>query len=565
MEWSDLAVEDHCLYMRVLFKTEIDCTRKEELKDKLVDKYVDKLIYLFEKSAPDSYPHCASIICKTSDLNLIRSELKRHFTSIRGCSVDSKTLDADSSQLTFYSPPKDINLNVSFFDSKSTFEVEGSTKNLGKFLYGYSKSIQNMSGGTIDTSSLTMKTLTHPERMTLCQKIERNLAHESEPWEPFTDDETDSANEDETQEPSTTENQPVTLATNTPDNDTPPESQQTLDPPLIINETPLPSSSYDQKLDMIIQKLTSLETNTAQLSSRIDNVLTTIDGLTKRIEKAENKLDKMEQILPKYESMKTEIEKLECRIHDIEEKNSEMNVSPISSDPLPFPTSQDIIQQLIDAKFKEYTSRPKTQPQKHAKYEPTTIDEVDHDLFLVGDSNTYGIKENILKNGKSATKVMAYQIDHAINALEIVKVKRPPQKLMIHVGCNHLSSDAENNLDEIKENYNKLFQLIDKKFPDTDIHLSEIFLRRERNLESEVKELNMFLASACKTRHNYQMIKHSFNIDSPYHHLRDNRHLSPAGFHNFLINIRLQMLGIPNRYRSKQQPTQFWGFNFKKK
>ena len=168
MEWSDLAVEDHCLYVRVLFKTEIDCTRKEELKDKLVDKYVDKLIYLFEKSAPDSYPHCASIICKTSDLNLIRSELKRHFTSIRGCSVDSKTLDADSSQLTFYSPPKDINLNVSFFDSKSTFEVEGSTKNLGKFLYGYSKSIENMSGGTIDTSSLTLKTLTHSEHMTLC-------------------------------------------------------------------------------------------------------------------------------------------------------------------------------------------------------------------------------------------------------------------------------------------------------------------------------------------------------------------------------------------------------------
>ena len=92
MEWSDLAVENHCLYMRVLFKTEIDCTRKEELKAKLVNKYVDKLIYLFEKSVPDCYPHCASIIFKTSDLDFNRSELKRHFTSIRGCLVDSKAL-----------------------------------------------------------------------------------------------------------------------------------------------------------------------------------------------------------------------------------------------------------------------------------------------------------------------------------------------------------------------------------------------------------------------------------------------------------------------------------------
>ena len=195
-----------------------------------------------------------------------------------------------------------------------------------------------------------------------------------------------------------------------------------------MNETPLPSTSNDQKLDMILQKLSSLETNTAQLSSRIDNVLTTIDGLTQRIVKAESKLNKVEQILPKYETLKTDLEKLECRIHDIEEKNNEianLNVSPISSEPLPFPTSQDIIQQLIDAKFKEYSSKSKSQPPKRTKYEPTTIDEVDHDLFLVGDSNTYGIKENILKNGKSATKVMAYQIDHAINALEIVKVKRP--------------------------------------------------------------------------------------------------------------------------------------------
>ena len=112
----------------------------------------------------------------------------------------------------------------------------------------------------------------------------------------------------------------------------------------------------------------------------------------------------------------------------MEEKNNEianLNVSPISSKPLPFLTSQDIIQQLIDAKFKEYSSRPKNQPPKHTKYEPTTIDEVDHDLLLVGESNTYGIKKNILKNGKCTTKVMAYQIDHPINALEIVKVKRP--------------------------------------------------------------------------------------------------------------------------------------------
>ena len=55
------------------------------------------------------------------------------------------------------------------------------------------------------------------------------------------------------------------------------------------------------------------------------------------------------------------MEKLECRIHEIQEKNNEMvdiNVSPISSEPLPFPT--------LYSNWKALSSKNTTQDQKTA-------------------------------------------------------------------------------------------------------------------------------------------------------------------------------------------------------
>ena len=80
---------------------------------------------------------------------------------------------------------------------------------------------------------------------------------------------------------------------------------------------------------------------------------------------------------------------------------------------------------------------------------------------------------------------MAYKIEHAITALQGLTPTRAPAKLMCHLGTNHISSNENdiNDLDEIKSNFTELFDLIDAKFPETDIYLSELFTAESEKLE----------------------------------------------------------------------------------
>ena len=124
---------------------------------------------------------------------------------------------------------------------------------------------------------------------------------------------------------------------------------------------------------------------------------------------------------------------------------------------------------------------------------------------------------------------------------------------MVQIGTNHDSSLPQytNVIEAIKSHYNKLFDILQEKFPGCKIYISEIFIRREDKLKGDADSLNSFLKTACTTQ-KFTLIRHSYNIDSKQRHLKDKRHLSMSGFWAFLINIRLYMFSMAPRFKFNQ-------------
>ena len=629
MENNELIAEEEYLFVRVIFNPNLDYNRREALLSNLTVEFSDKLILIYKKQGTEL--SCNTIVSKVLKYNFeeLKEELERYFRNIRGCVISKKCEES-----CFYSPTKNINIRVAFTGKSSTFEVKGSTENLGKFLQAYSNSVQEISIGIlkpVDTTSLNMNSLKKP--MSLCEKIERNCwmddDDDSLKWPELTGDSSSWSSEQSTEkstEKSESPTQPTTEATPSNDEtqapiiyaqDTP---QDTVSPPLVSTPPPIAetqistpstiantatsslnqvkpsspasttsstkaqssvtiptnaistilsssnmesseSSSTHAKLDLVLQKLTKLD----QISSTLDKALDKIAVLTSRLNTAETRVSSMEKTVEKIEDnyvSRAAFNELECRLNaaltDLQQKISSTtnnNSTDIDNSNTQLPPH---LVELIDNRIE--VLKPKSQQksqERNSKYEPITIDEVDHDFLIVGDSNTYPIKEGIMKHGMSAAKMTTYRIEQATEAIEKLNVKRIPEKLFFHLGTNHISSfeNQENDIEDIKQKFESLFKAIDKKFPDADVHLSEVLIRREQNVEKDVKTINAFLKDTCSRHKNYRLVKHSFSIDSPRYHLRDKRHLSRSGFTRFLANIRWQVLGLTpkSHYRQSNQ------------
>ena len=580
---KDLIVEERDLFVRVILNPDLNSDSKKSLISELVDKYIDRLVFVLEYKDRESKDLvCESIVSKTEKykLKLVQEELEAHFTTIRGCDISK-----NDGTLTFYSPPKDINLVISFNQDTSIFEVNGNHNNLSKFLHGYRESIREIDISNfvdpIDTSSLNLTSIM--DTMTLCEKIERNLwKPDNLEWPSLTDEPTPISFNDTSKPPNSSSTQTNTetqvptdqspiLAEDTPSAPTNTDRQG---PNPVIKESQTPSPSpIEDKLDLVLQKLSNLETQVEKiplLSSRLDQVLEKVQLLNDRIDSFEDRMTKVENHieLTKKTDLKTTCSKLECRVFDLEETTSrlinlEKSFSRITVTQEGNPKEIDI-DALIEAKLQKFqkqitnsqqSSAHNTQnSQNRSKYTPTSIDELNHDLLFIGDSNTYHIKEDIMKHGVSAAKIMAYKIDQAITAVKDLKVTRPPKQVFAHVGTNHLTTDPnqEHDIEEIKCQYEELFKVLEEKFPESSIHISEILMRGEDTLAGDIRQLNAFIRLSCSKRPNFSSILHSFNINSKSH-LSGKRHLGKSGFHFFLLNIRLQMLGIAPRKTNSSQ------------
>ena len=139
---KDLIVEERDLFVRVIVNPGLNSDSKKSLISELVDKYIDRLVFVLEYKDRESKDLvCESTVSNTEKykLKLVQEELEAHFTTIRGCDISK-----NDGTLTFYSPPKDINLVISFNQDTSIFEVNGNHNNLSKFLHGYRESIREI-------------------------------------------------------------------------------------------------------------------------------------------------------------------------------------------------------------------------------------------------------------------------------------------------------------------------------------------------------------------------------------------------------------------------------------
>ena len=628
----ELLVEEQRNFVRVVFHPNLSCTREESLLRELSEKYRGRLVFLFvSRGSCDLL--CTTILSRTKDFhpNRLKDRIEKYFESIRGCVIDNQSGE-DCGKLTLYSPQRAIHLKISFY--KKSFEVTGDTKSLCRFLRSYSKAIEDLTAQTemnIESTSIT-------NAMSLCEKIEKNLWMSSTPSSPslsandprrhLTTASPEFPSPSDESTTSESETQCPILALNTPPSpigngttieSTPPVINETPcspatqtdftssnnsqpsslgahkhtptsptskppPPPPLTNETPN-SASTESKLDLILKKLTHLESHTEkipQLSSRLDQALQQINKNTDRLNTSDARLCKLETTVATIKdnfvtkTINNDINNLKNTISNLEnqlqELKNQVESSPLLfSSPAPSTENRTDFESLIDQKLKslqtdletklQHPTQRQAQPPKQ-KYTPTSIEELKHNLLLIGDSNTYHVKEDILKNGKTAAKIMAYRIEEAITAINKLNISSPPEKILVNLGTNHLSSlpNVVNDVEAIKSHFNELFDALDAKFPRSDIYISEILIRREDKVDSDVKALNAFFKSTCDNRDRFRLIVHSYTIDSKQYHLRDNRHLSMPGFWEFLANIRLQMLGIPRKFWRNDQ--HHHGYNY---
>ena len=107
----ELVLEEHSLFIRVVFNPNLDYNRKRTLLLEQTELFTDKLVYVYEHCTDSDELLCKTIVGQVSKFDLIelKDELEKHFENIRGCSISNQ-----GNRLTFYSPFKDINLTVKF-------------------------------------------------------------------------------------------------------------------------------------------------------------------------------------------------------------------------------------------------------------------------------------------------------------------------------------------------------------------------------------------------------------------------------------------------------------------
>ena len=583
--------EESASFVRILINPELTPKRREALSFELTEKFSDKLIYIYDSPGPGIL-NCCAILCRARSYNTesLKEELQNHFKQIRGCVIEKNCNPCD--QLTFYSPPRYIYLTVAFYHSKSTFEVKGNPQNLGRFLQAYCQSLLKINPSH-PTSSLTMNSISPP--IPLVMQIERDL-WKSDSMSSIASSDSEEAtltcaqrSPDSTltgikssSEDSDGETQPPILAVDSPPSplDQTPASSQSPK----IPETPSDKSLLEQIFDKV--KLMDL---IPDMKSSIDSMKTSIDQITNRLSNAEEKIAKNSERITTIEtnvgrllthtvkqvefdekistfeseqkSMRDDIVKLTEKLNSV----SSVDASASKLADMASKIREDIMNELSKGQNVRNTSRNQHQDLSHLPRDlrgVTTekgqvIKELDHDLLIIGDSNTHPIKEDIIRHDTTAAKILAIKHEDAIKGIEDITIRKEPKKILCHSGTNYFSSNVDDrkndeNFESAKLAHEDLFKLLEEKFPSSEIYISELFIRGERQMTKYINKYNDYIRAACRKRGNFRVLRHQETIDDQRRHLRDAKHLSRSGFGEFLKNIRMQMYGWQAKYRSNR-------------
>ena len=78
----------------------------------------------------------------------------------------------------------------------------------------------------------------------------------------------------------------------------------------------------------------------------------------------------------------------------------------------------------------------KTNSLKKQKFPPAENETLDHDILIIGDSNTLTIDMRKMAHGKSRKRVTCYTIPQTVHFLDTATIVRQPEKVLIHLGTN---------------------------------------------------------------------------------------------------------------------------------
>ena len=171
---------------------------------------------------------------------------------------------------------------------------------------------------------------------------------------------------------------------------------------------------------------------------------------------------------------------------------------------------------------------------------PAEHQTLEHDVVLIGDSNTKNIDMDLIGRGTSRKRFTCYTIPEAKQFLNTANIIRQPKKVVLHLGTNDVKVGP--SIDHLRDEYNELIVLARSKFPDARIYVSSVFcrMRKDDKLNDLINMLNDFLEEYCDRTPMFTLVNNS-NI----HHrdMRDPLHVNATGFYTFLCNLRVTVFG----------------------
>ena len=172
---------------------------------------------------------------------------------------------------------------------------------------------------------------------------------------------------------------------------------------------------------------------------------------------------------------------------------------------------------------------------------PAQNETIDHEVILIGDSNTKNLDMATIGRGYKRKRFTVYTIPQAVQFLNTCTIVKQPKKVVLHLGTNDVAI-PNSDVEQLHSDFDELIALTRHKFSDARIYISSIFPRMNKNdrLNSNIKQLNSYLGNYCDGTPNFTLIDNS-NI---YHRdMADPKHVNPTGLHTFICNIKVTVFG----------------------
>ena len=181
----------------------------------------------------------------------------------------------------------------------------------------------------------------------------------------------------------------------------------------------------------------------------------------------------------------TEIDKSSIALKESLEKVEEKVKSLLNTN------SQALSERIHQLELQLARTKPdakNNQPQKQHATDQT----LEHDVVIIGDSNTTNIDMSTTGEGVKRKRFTCYTIPQATEFLNTATIKKQPKKVLLHLGTNDI---VDTDQETLKKNFHELSVLARSKFPQARIYFSSIFCRKSRTdkLNGPIRELNNYL------------------------------------------------------------------------